>query len=383
MDLINSIIIFGIYQGIVLIAFFINKSSQPKVGQFLFITVLVALLMRLVEFLIMRTGIGYQWPHLIFVSVPVVLLIAPATYLYMRHSLYEENGGSKLKWLIHLIPFISGMIFMQAFFSMQAPDKILYYTGLKEFGIASIHQVAFALILLLQLVIYTILIFRLIRKFKADYQKEQSNTTIENFKWTIGLLAAITLFFSCYTGSYIALFSESVYYRYLDTGAYLILSFMLQFLTIYFLINRFELLERVRISKSKYYSSNLTGMNFKPLISKLKSVMETEELYLNPDLRITDLASLMNVAVPHMSQIINEGTGDTFYDFVNSYRIQRAKQLLLDQDYEKYTIWAIAIDSGFSNKTTFNRTFKKHTGVTPSAYVKLARNDLTLATVSS
>jgi AraC-like DNA-binding protein len=65
---------------------------------------------------------------------------------------------------------------------------------------------------------------------------------------------------------------------------------------------------------------------------------------------------------------MNEVLGVNFYDLVNKYRVEEAKQLLTDPRYDRYTILRVASDAGFNSKTTFNAVFRKFTGVTPSYY---------------
>ena len=71
----------------------------------------------------------------------------------------------------------------------------------------------------------------------------------------------------------------------------------------------------------------------------------------------------------HLSQVLNEGMEINYSDFVNGYRIELAKQKLKEEKYRHYSIFAIGMECGFTNKTTFNRTFKKVTGMTPSEYM--------------
>jgi AraC-like DNA-binding protein len=65
--------------------------------------------------------------------------------------------------------------------------------------------------------------------------------------------------------------------------------------------------------------------------------------------------------------LINEEFLVNFYDFVNKYRVEEAKRLLLDNN-RNYKIIAIAYEVGFNSKATFNRVFKKFTGLTPSDF---------------
>jgi AraC-like DNA-binding protein len=69
-----------------------------------------------------------------------------------------------------------------------------------------------------------------------------------------------------------------------------------------------------------------------------------------------------------VSQAINEGLKKTFYDLVNGSRVEEAKRLLLDPKNKNIKIMAVAFDSGFNSKTTFNTVFKKFTGLTPTDF---------------
>ncbi len=72
----------------------------------------------------------------------------------------------------------------------------------------------------------------------------------------------------------------------------------------------------------------------------------------------------------YLSQIINEKEGKSFYDFVNSFRVEEFKRLVKDSKNKQFTLLALAYDCGFNSKSSFNRYFKKNTGKTPSEFVK-------------
>jgi AraC-like DNA-binding protein len=76
----------------------------------------------------------------------------------------------------------------------------------------------------------------------------------------------------------------------------------------------------------------------------------------------------MNVNLHTLSAVINEGYNKNFFDFINDYRIEEFKRLAATEQYKHYTFLAIAMEVGFSSKTTFNRAFKKCTGQTPREY---------------
>lgn len=99
--------------------------------------------------------------------------------------------------------------------------------------------------------------------------------------------------------------------------------------------------------------------------------MESEQLYLDPDLSIDDIAELMHISSKELSQTINQSFGRHFFDFVNSYRIEEAKRMLLDSR-NSMTIQEIMYAAGFSSKSSFNTIFKKKTNKTPSQFRQMA-----------
>lgn len=101
--------------------------------------------------------------------------------------------------------------------------------------------------------------------------------------------------------------------------------------------------------------------------SKLTKLMEQEKSYLDSDINLAGLAEIQNTTVHQLSYTLNTGFGMNFFQYINQYRIERAKELL-STGSASLTILAVAFDSGFNSKTTFNTTFKKITGETPSEF---------------
>jgi len=120
----------------------------------------------------------------------------------------------------------------------------------------------------------------------------------------------------------------------------------------------------------KYEKSSLTIQNSERYLNKLLNIMESEKPFLNNDLTLQKLAEKLSVSQHHLSQIVNEKLNQNFFDFVNSYRIEEAKKLLVDKRGELLTILAIAEEVGFNSKSAFNTAFKKYTSMTPTQFKK-------------
>ena len=105
-------------------------------------------------------------------------------------------------------------------------------------------------------------------------------------------------------------------------------------------------------------------------VQLLGTFMEVEKPYLNPELNLADLASLMNMTRGQLSETINSGFKMNFNDFVNKYRVEAFKEKIQKEDHKKLSLLGIAFECGFNSKATFNRVFKKLTHASPSEYLK-------------
>ncbi len=106
------------------------------------------------------------------------------------------------------------------------------------------------------------------------------------------------------------------------------------------------------------------------LSAQLSSLMEKDKLFLDNDLNLPTVAEKMGISIHEASFLINETTNDNFYNFINKYRVEEAKKLLASAQMDELNILGIAYTAGFNSKTTFNTTFKRIVGVSPSQYSK-------------
>lgn len=104
------------------------------------------------------------------------------------------------------------------------------------------------------------------------------------------------------------------------------------------------------------------------LKERLLQLMENEQPYLNSELNLVKLAGQMGLSTHQLSYVINTAFGENFFNFINRYRVRKAKELLKNPAYDRFNILVIGYESGFNSKTSFNTTFKKMTDYTPSEY---------------
>ena len=128
-----------------------------------------------------------------------------------------------------------------------------------------------------------------------------------------------------------------------------------------------------RNNSYSYQNSSLKENDVTQFVNTLQQYMIEQKPYLKSDLSHSNLADELGISSYHLSEILNKGFNQNFYNFINTYRVKEAQKLIQKNGEKNIKIIAIAFDAGFTNKTSFNRVFKNHTGMTPSEY----KNSLT------
>lgn len=128
------------------------------------------------------------------------------------------------------------------------------------------------------------------------------------------------------------------------------------------------LLKRHVFTLEKYGNTGIDPVTAKKLLQQIRALFEKKEMYLQSGVSLKVIAENLSVTPREVSQVINEYEQKNFSEFVNQYRIVKAKALLADRNYTREKIESIAFDCGFGNVTSFNTAFKAETQMTPSQY---------------
>lgn len=121
---------------------------------------------------------------------------------------------------------------------------------------------------------------------------------------------------------------------------------------------------------AKYKTSSLNANTIATNKAELLRLMTEEKLFKNNKLTVNDIANQLNIPRQHLSEILNVHMKTGFQDLLNQYRVEEFIACLQKDIYKNYTLLGIANEVGFSSKTSFNTTFKKLKGMTPSQYKK-------------
>lgn len=105
------------------------------------------------------------------------------------------------------------------------------------------------------------------------------------------------------------------------------------------------------------------------IVKRMKTYIEKEKIYENPDLKMSDLADHLHLSPSKLSQVFSLYIKENYYDFINRYRLEAFKRLVDQGETERYTLLALSAKCGFK-KSSFFSTFRKVEGMTPTEYLK-------------
>ena len=126
----------------------------------------------------------------------------------------------------------------------------------------------------------------------------------------------------------------------------------------------------MEIRRASYKTTRLSDEECIRLNKKLDHLMKNERPYTNPDLKISDLAKMIDSTAHALSFLFNQYLKTSYYDYINGYRVAEFKRMVKELDTSKYTLTALSQKCGFSSRASFFRHFKNITGITPAEFLK-------------
>lgn len=127
--------------------------------------------------------------------------------------------------------------------------------------------------------------------------------------------------------------------------------------------------------KERYTGSSLKPEQLQEYKNRLHTYLLEKEPYTDPELTLNELSALTGIQAHYLSQVINQEFGRNFFDLINSYRIEKSKILMNDPQTTNLTLEAIGLKSGFGSATSFYRSFRKQTGITPKVFLKAQKTE--------
>lgn len=296
---------------------------------------------------------------------PTFLLIGPLLWFYVI-----ELTGGRIKFnasaVAHFIPFfviIFCSLSFRSFLSDTPITRLLDSHPRLPFTI-------FWIVVVAQFSGYQFRIHRKWREYQQLIRQEVSNTEDVNISWVrffTGVFLIVN--FSFLISLFAVIHLDIMKWIWKSVGVILSLSI---FALGYKGILQKEIFFGESFSKAEPIEPSVPAQQ-KPdhtLIEKLQLYMKNEKPFLDSELTLGILAKAMGLNRNQLSHLINTGIGENFYDFINKYRVEEVKRLMVDPQKQNYNLLGIALEAGFKSKSTFNLIFKRFTGLTPTEYKK-------------
>lgn len=309
----------------------------------------------------------YSFPFITFTYGPLL-------YLYV---IFMTNTEKRFNWLsiLHFIPFVTFFVVSVIFRNEPlVRDLRSFFVPDRLISLRIIYSTSF----FLSITIYSSLVFIEIRRHQGNLKNLVSYTS---GKITLNWLKILSLSF--YT-AYFVLFilgGLNMIGNYIPFDPYFIIFFFISVFSIaysFYGIKQPIIFGEAVKNKGqekrfteKYVKSGLREDQAEQYLQKLIACMETRRPYLDSSLTIHDLSALTGIPRHYITEVLNEKHKRNFFTFINEYRLKEVIKRMSGPEFRNYTILAIALDSGFNSKSTFNTFFKNFTGKTPSEY----RND--------
>ena len=364
---------FGGLMGILLFIVTLSTSQKSKTVKYSLAAFLIVWSIVVLFGTLIYSGKIIYVIHLFRIDSPLHYLMGPTVYFFTLSTLKPEFKF-KVNLLLHLAPFLFNLIEFLPYYFNTTENKLSNYENLMTQGsvIMPIHY----LLKTCSVLAYFVAQLFLFKKYQMNkLQVKKSNQY--QISWFI-------LYFGCqfiltFAGlldhfSGLDLFGDP--YRFIiKMTAFFLYCIMIGLLFFpNLLYGNATVKEEI---KEKYSHSKLSHEAKIEILNNLNSYMKGENKpFLSEKITMAEVAKIIKISTQQVSQVINEKTNFNFNDYVNSFRIEEAKIMLLSNTYSKLTIDAIAQKSGFHSKSAFYVAFKKHTGTTPKEFIATGSKEI-------
>ena len=301
----------------------------------------------------------------------VTFTYGPLLYLYIQ---FMTNPDKKFNWLslLHFIPFVAFFTISVIFRSDPlVRDLRTFFRPDKLISLRIIYSVCF----FMSITTYSTLGFIEIKRHQENLKNLVSFTSQ---KITLNWLKVLAISFYVVFFVLFILGGLNMIGNFIPFDPYFVI---FGFIALFSIVYSFYGIKQPvifgeivhhnadeRKETEKYSKSGLKDSQADKYLKKLLAYMDAGKPFLDGNLTIHDLSRKTGILRHHITQVLNEKYKRNFFTFINEYRVKEVMERFSDPKYNNYTILAIAFDSGFNSKTTFNSFFKSQTGMTPSEY---------------
>ncbi len=299
----------------------------------------------------------FSYQNMILLPISFLTLMGPFMYFHSK-SLLDERFHFRKQDRLHFIPGIAFFFAYLILFVVPMESKEWLFSSDFDTWIGDIEQI-FGI---LSMIIYMTVVSNTMLNRNEGIQDRKKN----ELAWISKLFLVTYVFIAIWV---LNQFSNAVFFE--MRGATQTFFTLWAGLCMYIYWMGVEVFRNEKMLILKYSNGpngNFTDSRLDTFKGNMERVMNDEKPFTDPNLTLKKLADHIGLKPKELSGLINTAYHKNFYTFVNEYRLEEVKKLLLDSSYDHLTIVAIAEQAGFNSKSTFNTLFKKEVGMTPKEF---------------
>ncbi|MWB94762.1 helix-turn-helix domain-containing protein [Flavobacterium sp. GA093] len=365
----------SVFVSLLMAFFLLTVKTENKLANRLFASYLVVFAIDIIGIFIGESFIKSHL-NLEFFRWTICALIIPLFYLYIV-SVCFTDFRLKTKHLLHAVPFVViNVVFAFRLYFLNDAQKMQFYNHRSQYP----ELYDFQVMLAIQIIVYSIGVFQVLKKYREIYQENYTNPKTSIFKWLFQISTGLFILY------YLSIAKNVVRYTEIEAlwiWANVFMQILVLIVTCWFVLkalnypelfrgidSRLQLARDILPQENQNFAKTKVNQSeeISTQISVLKQYMAAKEPFLDPSLTIQELSNQIEIPVRDLSVLINHHINQHFFDFVNEYRIQKAMHILKDPLKSDLTVLEILYEVGFNSKSSFNTSFKKYTNLTPTAY---------------
>jgi AraC-like DNA-binding protein len=370
----NILILLGALQGFIVsgMLFFAKQNKRPNR---LLATLILLIAMACFNLYGVYADYWFGSPILrfIFAIVPLVVVMpfGPLIYFYIQSTL-DPNFKITKKQRRHFYPVLIDFVpsFTAIFFILGVILNRIKNNPGPWGAFIDDYQVYADIPRWISVTIYVYLSYKYLAAYKAKHPAGLNGQSI-NFKWVKQLVVTFIIFQSVWLVYLIPYVIPKYSNWMLDTFDWYPI-YIPMVILIYWLGIKGYIVQAALKKKTALSSNILSEETIQLTKEALIKAMETDKLFLNPELNVSILAQQIAIPQKTISAVLNQHMEKSFNEFINGYRVAAFKEKIGQPGMEQLTIAGVAAECGFNSQATFQRTFKEITGLSPSAYLKTA-----------